>query len=389
MNFKKTITVFLLALSCMLSVEASMWEKVKTFWNGNEDGDVNIKVLVADRVDSVNLEIRGGYNIYDPGSNSKVGARFFGKTNTVLPLEQGLKWGEEFPGIYQLSFIPDNPATDILVNGVRYEGNVQLFQIGNKISVVNELYIEDYLKSSISKNILEHKQEASSAMVIAARTEAYYHVSRGSHSFWHVDGSKIGFHGAVDIDDSVADLVEGTRDIVMIRDSSYDKYFAARWTENSAGKTAPFSLMFRQDMGAPEKGVTSPWAMQNRSDSKWSSVINRNELADNIGAREISDIEVYRDEFSGKVYNLRMKTDAGYKDLSFLDLQDAFGPENIISSDFSFNLEGENLILQGYGKGHGVGMCLYTADVLADKGSNAAQILRTFFPDADVVRRKA
>jgi stage II sporulation protein D len=68
-------------------------------------------------------------------------------------------------------------------------------------------------------------------------------------------------------------------------------------------------------------------------------------------------------------------------DLDFLTLQKQLGKQHIMSSDFTIAIKDETVFFTGCGKGHGVGLCLYSASALAEKGGNAVEILAKFFPN--------
>jgi SpoIID/LytB domain protein len=61
--------------------------------------------------------------------------------------------------------------------------------------------------------------------------------------------------------------------------------------------------------------------------------------------------------------------------------------DRLNSSNFRAQLNGATISFTGAGLGHGVGMCQYGAESMAQRGVTAPQILRTYYPDATV--RKA
>jgi stage II sporulation protein D len=61
--------------------------------------------------------------------------------------------------------------------------------------------------------------------------------------------------------------------------------------------------------------------------------------------------------------------------------------ERLNSSLFRARVSGASIVFTGSGFGHGVGMCQFGAEALAQRGATAAQILRTYYPGAAV--RKA
>ncbi len=63
------------------------------------------------------------------------------------------------------------------------------------------------------------------------------------------------------------------------------------------------------------------------------------------------------------------------------------GWSSVPSNDYAIRVEGEKLILQGRGQGHGVGLCQFGAAELAHKGWSAIEILEHYFPNATIGSR--
>jgi len=140
-------------------------------------------------------------------------------------------------------------------------------------------------------------EEVMSALAISARTEAYYHVSRGRDAFWHVAAKDVGYngYGVTKRENGVEEAVDRTREFVLNIDNDFavDNYFVARWTENSSGKTAPLHVMFRSNMGAPQVGVEVPFAKVNRENSLWTFETSKAELATLVSQMYMSACNQY------------------------------------------------------------------------------------------------
>ncbi|MFA5250444.1 MAG: hypothetical protein WC371_03440, partial [Parachlamydiales bacterium] len=59
------------------------------------------------------------------------------------------------------------------------------------------------------------------------------------------------------------------------------------------------------------------------------------------------------------------------------------------SNDFTIEAKGRDLLFKGFGKGHGVGLCLYAASQMAQNGEMAVKILSKFFPGTYIVNLAA
>jgi stage II sporulation protein D len=65
-----------------------------------------------------------------------------------------------------------------------------------------------------------------------------------------------------------------------------------------------------------------------------------------------------------------------------------FGFEKIRSADFSIKWFADQLLINGTGLGHGVGLCQMGARSLADEGMDYRAILKLYYPKAKLKTRK-
>lgn len=346
----------------------------------------NIQVLIEKDASEVLLEVKGPYYLLNPHDGSRIASGLLGKRFMVRELEAGLKWGEEFPGIHQFTIKPRSTETSIFVNGIQYDGAVSIFGVSGSVNVVNDVEIESYVKSILTTQVSSTLEpEVLSALAILSRTDAYYHATRNPSCFWHIAGSDIGYSGSALVvsDSPIEKAVDSTKHLILVHPQEGKNLpFATTWTEHSAGKTAGYDAIFRIDAFAPEKGVDAPHAALSRQDTKWSYQITKKNLSSLVDMHEIKSVEVFVDKPSNKVYGIRIKG-AGSEsmDIDFVTLQAKLGKSNLRSSDFTVSLKDDAVLFSGFGKGHGVGLCLYSASALAQNGENAVKILAKFFPE--------
>lgn len=370
------------ALNCSLSAEqpSSNFQRI-----AEPMAPRNVQVLLAKDATEVLLEVKGPYYIFNPHDGSRITSGLLAKRFMIRELDSGLKWGEEFAGIHQIYIKPRSPETAIFVNGIQYTGAIAVFGVAGQVNVVNDIDIESYVRAILTTQFSKPlESEVLSALAILTRTDAYYHATRAPHSFWHVNAKEVGYQGsALVVSQSPIDhAVETTRHLILVHpENGKNLPFAASWTENSAGKTAAYHSMFRKEAFAPEKGVDAPHAALSRAEHKWSYQTTKKELARLLGFSQIKTLELFVDQSSHKVYALRIKDEHETQDVDFLSLQERLGKEHLQSSDFTLTVKDDTVTLNGYGKGHGVGLCLYSASALAQNGQNAVKILSQFFPE--------
>ncbi len=338
-----------------------------------------IKVLLAHDIPRALIEVKGNYQIVDPATNLEITRGSANRRGWVSCNENGIDWGEVFPSIRHIRIVPLDAHSSVLVDGIHYRGCLEICQVEKLLQIVNEVDVESYLKSTLAFQIEGHlHDEVLQALAVIARTDAYYKAIKNAHAFWHVDAKSVGYTGyGITFQNLPVDRsIERTSRVILTYENTP---FAATWTANSAGATAPFSAIFRKNTPSPA-GVAAPLAAKIREKSRWSLHIPAEELSGALQIPPIEDVQTFTDKQSRKVYALRLKATGKAADISFIDLQKILGAQKLKSSDFTVELKDGLLLFYGYGEGCGTGLCLYSAEQMAEQGISAKTILLEFFP---------
>ena len=345
-----------------------------------------IQVLLEKDASEALLEVKGPYYLLNPQDGSRIASGLLGKRFMVHEHGNGLKWGEEFPGIHQFIIKPRSSETSVFVNGIQYSGAIAVFGVAGAIHIVNEVGIEDYVKSMLTAQFPSPLEpEVLSSLAILMRTDSCFRAMKNQSCFWHVTAQDTGYQGcALVVPGSLIEkAVDTTKELILVNTKGETHNpFATTWTEHSAGKTIPYETMFRKDGSDVGIGVEAPHAEISRPESKWSYKIPKNSFATLLNLNQVQGIETFVDPASNKVYGIRVKEGKESQDLDFFSIQQILGKNNLLSSDFTVSLKDDQIIFSGFGKGHGVGLCLYSASSLAQNGENAVKILSKFFPDS-------
>ena len=377
--------LMLLLLFCF-PLFASKAEEIKT--SQTEAGKpATIKVLLAKDSEGVLLEARGSFVVYNPENGKKVSSGRRGKRFYCHPHSEGIKWGEDFLGIFQLQIQPTSSETTFLVNGMQYRGAIEIYHVEGKMSIINEVDVETFIKSTLSEKIQTPlPSNVLDAIAIIARTDAYYTALLNHEAFWHTTAKETSYYGmGLTLQNLAVDrAVDNTRHLVMTFE---EQPFPGSWTKHCGGKTASYASIFRKSTSTPE-GISSTFASHSRKDSHWSLTIETQELAKVVKTNRVTGMDLFVDHFSGKVYASRIHDGSHTEDISFQDLQKALGEEKLKSNDFTVNIKGNIATFEGYGEGAGVGLCLFSAAQMAERGDSAPQILEVFFPHTQLEKMR-
>lgn len=219
----------MLFLACAIlplsgALHADVWSNVKGYLGFSQKSEPpQIRTLVIHDAEGVDLRVDGRYSLYDPYANSYISSRFVGKRKTMQAVSDGLKWGEAFPGLYQLKIKPDEQDTLTVINDKEYRGTMYIYDIGGAISIVNQLPVEDYIASILSKQDLSSlHRETIAALAIVARTNAYFQIGNPKNTYWAVDAQKVGYEGQVELNDPLNEAVKMTKYMIMSSTGVYE-----------------------------------------------------------------------------------------------------------------------------------------------------------------------
>lgn len=239
------LCIFLIVCMQFATTEAGLLDKLLNPFSKQIKGtDQPVKILIAHDKPTVMIEVKGKYRLYDPNKNSFFGTRFLGKRRVVEALNGGIKWGEEFPGIYQILIVPDNEKTITIVDGIEYQGPLYIYDIGGTISVVNVMDADEYLKLALPRDqadIAGIPEEALAALVIAARTDAMYRILNPKSPYWNIDATQLSTDKEiVTAPKALVKVIDRTHNmIISATDMPMDiKPIPARWGANGTTQTS-------------------------------------------------------------------------------------------------------------------------------------------------------
>lgn len=201
----------------------------------------SIRVQLMHDVEGALVEVKGRYNVYDPKTGKQLDTAFLPSSYYMYPTVDGIKWGAEFPGIYQILIVPDKTETTVLVAGTEYHGIVYLYQINGLLGGVNETSIDDFVTSILSTHLpdsITHK-EALSAVAIALRTQVIRQMDQNSNPYWDIKAETLGYRGcSVERKDRpFVEALRNTKEMILVKGSLP---VDIQWFSGQNGASGPF-----------------------------------------------------------------------------------------------------------------------------------------------------
>lgn len=235
----------------------------------------------------------------------------------------------------------------------RYHGTLAIKPAAGTLTAIVAMDRETAVASVVAAEAAPDTPfEALKAQAVAARS--YFVAGRGRHrDFDFCDTTHCQFLRAPPVPNSGAALaVAATRDLVL----EYDSHpLAAMYTRSCGGRTRTPAEVGLSPSAYPYYAVECKYCRAHPT--RWSSRLSTQDAA----ALHSSD------------ESARLKIDR------------RLGWSAVPSNDFVEKIERDQIILEGTGEGHGIGLCQSGATAMAEEGADFRQILSHYYPNTRVV----
>jgi stage II sporulation protein D len=285
----------------------------------------------------------------------------------------------------------------VVINGRKYRGSTEIRKIDGNLWVINVVDLEEYLKGVVPCEIggLSEKQyEAAKAQAVAARTYALAHLNQYA---------ELGFDLYATVQDQVYRGVVCEREMTnkAIESTAGEVLFyrnepiEAKYHSTCGGRTADFNDAWSGNPPAYLRSVRcrycekSPYYEWNKEMLKkefYAHIRNRlRRININFDKGElIKSFKLSRNRRSKRVREIVIVTNRDEYKIPMYRIRTLLGrpgdPGGLLKSNyFNIKTRRDNVIIEGRGFGHGVGMCQYGAIEMANRGKNYRQILYHYY----------
>ena len=260
---------------------------------------------------------------------------------------------------------------------VRIPYPIEVSARNGKLVIVTELPLEDYVAAILAGESSGFRSEESlKAMAVAARTYAAHFAHRHkTEGFDFCDTTHCQDFRITAVSARLRKAVEATHNEVLRYDGQ------------------PIPAYYHQDCG----GVTEPRApylrqMQDvfctsRARQMWSAELTVSDLHRALAFSEVYTIEVTERTSSGRARRLRI----GGSPTRMLDAEAfrlaigrSLGWDKVHSDLYSVRRSGDRFVFEGYGAGHGIGLCQTGAAVMGEQGYTYQDILAYYYPNTTI-----
>lgn len=260
----------------------------------------------------------------------------------------------------------------------------------SSLMIINNLPLEDYLSGLINSEISSSWPiEAIKSQAVAARTYALNQIENSRKSpaqrFFDIRSTMMDqvYDGAHLEDSRSLKAVGQTRGEVLLRNGAI---FPAYYHSCCGGHTEHAHNVWPGEAGPPviddehcSKSPKFAWTYE-ISTARFAEILRSQDIA----LEGIHSIAITSFSDSPRVEMVLIEDNLGLKMIKATELRKIFGYHNIKSTWFEVRLENKNISFRGRGYGHGVGLCQWGAKNMAEVGIDYRNILKFYYPDADV-----
>ncbi|MEM7164953.1 MAG: SpoIID/LytB domain-containing protein [Planctomycetota bacterium] len=257
--------------------------------------------------------------------------------------------------------------------------------------VVNRLPLENYLLGVIGHEMPASARPASlQAQAIASRTYALYEIAkRGAQNSWHVyqDVNSQVYGGVYQVPDSVREAVRSTRGQVLLYQG---KIFKTYFHSTCGGGTHDAYETFRAPQIEPLQPVSCEYCQPNNKNYSWSRKLPRKLVAARLRGQcrrfgvevgEVTAVQSLPTRAGGHADYVRVSHSGGSFEMEGELFRRLLGTRELRSTRFRCRPDpndAQQLIFEGRGFGHGVGMCQWGAMNLG-RDYDAVAILQYYY----------
>lgn len=343
----------------------------------------SIRVAVHNGLSSVKINSRTALLIKDEKGRLLSPER--ASSVHIRPTAHGLKIDQKIMKISAVKVI--SPENDLEVEGQSYRGLIEVRKRESGLTVINELDIEDYLKGVVPVEMAQDwPLEALKAQAVVARTYALYQK-------WNNTGKEF------DVVATVHDQVykgagqERTQPSLAVAETdglivTYQGQPALTlYHSTSAGRTQDIREVWGKDIPYL-KGVECPFD-EDSPYYQWRKKILLRQMEDSLrrGGLSVGYLSTFTPflwDLSGRVKEVRILHSGGELFLKGEEVRKMIGYQALPSTRFDVVSIGQDMVLEGNGYGHGVGLCQWGTKVQAERGKLFREILDYYYPGVEV-----
>jgi stage II sporulation protein D len=262
-----------------------------------------------------------------------------------------------------------------------YRGRVMVTLEDGQLTAVNYVDLEKYLYSVVGSEMpTSWPQAALQSQAVAARSYALYKRSRTRSPLYDLDATTASqvYKGIVQEAPSTIAAVDATANQVVTYNG---QVIEAIFHSSSGGYTENAGEIWSSDVPYL-RGVED--YDQNAPVYRWQETFSLAEFSDKVSSvGSVQSLGTPVLTTRGRVSSISITGDDGTETLKGQDIRRALG---LRSTRFTITLNADQVTINGFGFGHGVGMSQWGARSLAEQGWSFEQILEHYYQSTAIAQ---
>jgi stage II sporulation protein D len=352
-------------------------------------GAATIRVLLLQNLSTFPLSVPPNYLVRTQPPDLLPAEADSWRTFQLEAMARNIRIPELGVEVAELRLMPRTQKAVIYAGSNLYRGSLKVNWRAGRLIVVNTLDLEEYLYGVVPKEAPSQWQMAAlRAQAIVARTYALYKRSRQVDHDYDLAAQYIRdqhYEGFSAEHTRTTQAVNDTQGLVLTcRGELIPAYYhaeSAGYTENSEHVwSSPHPCL--RAVKAPMYSA-SPYL-------QWSASLSLQEIqtalakyGHAVGA--IRRLQLIEHSPTGRVTLVKISHKSGESVLRGTDFRLALGPEVIRSTRFTVQLRDGRAFFQGQGWGHGVGLCQWCSQGMAELGYDHEAILTHYYQGAKLM----
>lgn len=265
---------------------------------------------------------------------------------------------------------------DLLVSGSHYVGDIEVWKGKEGMYLINELPLEEYIKSVVSAEIGPNwDMEALKAQAVISRTYAIYQKGMNNNPNYDLTSSVLHqVYKGSNVDARISYAVMTTGGEVLTYN---DRLIEALYHSTCGGRTEDVEEVFGKNYPYL-KSVSS--ACDLSPYSVWERKIPAEEIEKALNLSGIKEISIRSFTATKRVKTVEILHRDGPLTVKATDLRKLLGWSRLPSTNFEMHRDNGTYVFEGKGYGHGVGLCQWSALQMARDGKSYREILDFFYP---------
>ncbi|MDP3298208.1 MAG: SpoIID/LytB domain-containing protein [Thermodesulfovibrionia bacterium] len=265
---------------------------------------------------------------------------------------------------------------EIFLSGSSYKGLVDVRRDGNGLYFITELPFEKYIEGVVASEIgKDWNMEAMKAQAVISRTYAVYQKNLNTGKDYHITSSVMHqVYKGDNTNEAVSKAVKDTMgEILTYEKKPVETFYHSTCTDKTElpeevwGKSYPYlKSVLCMDKNSPYE--------------HWVRRFSVAEIEKALNIKGMEDISISSFTSTGRVKMLRVVTEGSELEVKAYDLRKLLGYKELPSTQFSVAITGSEVVFEGSGYGHGVGLSQWGALELANEGKNYKEILQYYYP---------